>query len=126
MTFTIRVRGAPSQPITQEFECPDHGRFTATAPRDTESMPCPEEILCPEGCPDEWVPCGLASPWVISAPMGRVNIAEVSRGKSDGPPTEAYMSTRSLFEGQSMQEWRDQRAKMWTERDRKKDKEAMG
>lgn len=88
--------------IALEFACPDHGRFDATHERSSapDSMPCPQ--------------CGRDSPWVISAPMGRVKLGEVSRGKSDAPPPNV-MDTRALGEGMPVSEWRAQREKQHNE-----------
>lgn len=109
MTWTLRIRGASSQPIVQEFACPEHGRFTATAPRDTDAIAC--------------LRCGLVSSWVISAPVGYCDGTTVVRGKVAAQECPTWMDTRPLAEGMSMQEWRARRDKVWAEKRHKEAKE---
>ena len=108
MTFTIRIRGAHTQPIVQDFECHVHGRFADVAPRDIDSVPCPL--------------CGSPSEWRISAPHGSVRLAEVVRGGVAQPDSPMYLSTRELAEGMSRSEWRAKRDKIYEERRHKESK----
>lgn len=102
MTWTVKIRGVPSQPITQEFECPVHGRFEATAPHDTDAIAC--------------IICGVASPWVISAPHGSVNQFEVVRGGVAKAENPGWLSTRALAEGMPIGEWKAKREKFYAEK----------
>jgi hypothetical protein len=115
MTFTIKVRG--SAPMVAEYVCPQHGRFSATVDRDANGDP-PATQACTVLCEDDNFPyedpeeCGFESEWVISAPIGRVKRGEASQGKYEPPPHAGYMDTRALGEGQSLDEWRADRAKV--------------
>lgn len=102
MTFTIRIRGASSQPILQDFLCDDCGPFSATTERGATETPCPD--------------CGKSAPWVISAPHGSVRLAEVERGKVAKPDSPYFCDTRELGEGMPIEEWRAKRAKYHQER----------
>lgn len=93
MTWTIKVRGDSSSFIVLEFECPLHGRFSENVPRTQRS----DASTCPH--------CGGESPWVMSAPTGRVKIGEVTRGKSDERPPGA-LDTRALADGMPYSEWK--------------------
>lgn len=95
--------------ILADWTCPTHGRFESPAPSHCDSIPCPS--------------CGAVSPWAPSVVHGSVRLAEVERGKSDGPPTKAYMDTRALGEGMPLSEWRAKRDRMWEERSWKESKE---
>ena len=85
--------------IALEFECASHGRFSDTVDRSgpTDMHPCPS--------------CGAVSPWVISAPMGRVKLGEVTRGGSDSPFPGA-LDTRAIADGMPVEEFRARRAKL--------------
>ena len=80
-----------------EYQCPLHGRFEAMVER-----PIPDDAPCE---------CGVPSPWVISAPLGRAKIAEaVTRAKSD-PHRPNQLDTRPLADGMPYAEWRAKEAK---------------
>jgi hypothetical protein len=89
--------------IASEFLCDSHGRFDALVDRDAPDWhPCPR--------------CSAPSIWVISAPMGRVRIAEVMRGGVDKPDSPMFLDTRKLGEGQPYEEFRAERDKLYAER----------
>lgn len=100
MTFTYKIRGDASAPIAAEFECPVHGRFEATMPRDRmpDALPC--------------LSCDEPSPWRFPAPgAARVKLGELVRGKSDERPPESIMlDTRPLADGMPLAEWRAKQA----------------
>lgn len=140
MTWTIRHRDRSGAPMIAEYECPVHGRFEATVERDTAGDP-PATAAC-----QEWVEpdmpemqtfadvlkapyphrCGRVGAWRISAPLGKVRIAEVTRGRSEAPPTKHALTTRDLAEGMPMKEWKAKRAALRDERRRAKIKAVMG
>ncbi len=109
-----------------EFECPFHGRFELTVPRDTNGDP-PEaakcRAVCGEGVSEEDTLCLEMSPWCISAPMGRVRTAEVQRGRVDKPDSPMYLDTRELGEGMPYDDWRAKRDKLYEERRHKEAKD---
>lgn len=86
---------------SNDYECPEHGRFDETVPRSEEETPQP----CPE--------CGQPSPWVFPAPMGRMALGNVVRGKSDGPRHHRDLTTAALADGMPLSEWKANRRKMW-------------
>lgn len=92
---------------SNDYECPTHGRFDATVPREEDENPQP----CPV--------CNEPSPWRFPAPMGRMEFVTVVRGKSDGPRHRRDLDTRSLANGQSLSEFRAARRKMWAEERRR-------
>lgn len=122
VTLTIKVRGTSSQPIVSEYMCPEHGRFDVTVARDANGDPPTEHP-----CPGVWGAdeCGRASQWVISAPIGRVKLGEVSQGKSAEKPHELALDTRELGEGMPLNEWKKKRAKLWNEQRYKQFKESL-
>lgn len=103
--------------ILADYYCPVHGSFEATV-----ESPAPDEVPCPSGehggmcdCGCEWEPCNLPSRWVPSAVLGRVRLGEVVRGPNERPPNRLSLDTRKLGEGQSMEEYRAERAKIQQE-----------
>jgi hypothetical protein len=89
--------------IANEYLCDSHGRFSALVDRDG-----PDWHACPT--------CSTPSIWVISAPMGRVRLAEVERGGVSKPDSPMYLDTRELGEGMGMDEWRAKRDKLYEDR----------
>jgi len=112
MSFTMRVRGDSSGLILSEFLCAQHGRFDALVSREAESSPCPA--------------CNAASPWTPSAPLSRVRIAEVTRGKFEKPEHPGHLDTRALADGMPLNEWKAKRDAIRKERLRKHVKERLG
>jgi hypothetical protein len=112
MTFTIKIRGTPTRLIASEYECPFHGRFELDVER-TADGDAPDAIDCPL--------CGETAEWRISSPLARAQkVTAVTRGKWQKPERETYTDTRNLGEGQPLNEWQDDRAKVW-ERWRQRD-----
>ncbi len=112
MTFTIRIRGDHTAPISQDFACYDCGPFSALTSRDDDTAPCPD--------------CDNPAEWVMSAPHGSVRLAEVVRGgvaKADSP---MFLDTRPLAEGMSMTEWKAKREKLQIERRHAERKKLFG
>jgi len=129
MTFTIKHRSMPGAPMIAEYMCPEHGRFELTVERDGNGdPPATMECLAFNSCDSEmesvanWPtdkPCGLASPFVISATNGKVDsmpCTAVTRGgdMKDRPP--GMLDTRPLAEGMPMSEWRKVQKKHQEER----------
>lgn len=98
MSFTIRIRGANSGPITHEYLCEEHGRFDATV----ERASAPDAVPCPE--------CGVASPWSpSSAPAVHTQfVVSATQGRSAPKPHPDAMDTRMLAEGRK-NDYRKQR-----------------
>lgn len=126
--------------IVAEYECPEHGRFEITVERGANGD-APNTAACPrrvvhggasvEFPPGDVIPdavlrrlnergeietgCsdGYHSPWVISAPVGRVKAGEVIRGKvAEYPSEHNVMDTRPLADGMPMSEFKARRAKV--------------
>lgn len=102
MTWTLKVRGAHSQPMTQDFLCDDCGPFYATTDRDATEAPCPD--------------CGKPGQWVISMPKSVSVAASVVRGPVARPESKMFLDTRELGEGMPMSEWKEKRRKLYQER----------
>jgi hypothetical protein len=110
MAFTIKLGGDPSAPIAAEFECPVHGRFESTLPRDQlpDALPCPRWKA---STVDEAIPvvrCARPSPWRFPAPGAtRVKLGELTQGKvMDYPPESVCLDTRPLADGMPYSEWK--------------------
>lgn len=108
MSFTIKIRGTSTQPLASEYLCPAHGRMTVIVEREPSGDP-PALTACSV--------CGEPSEYVISAPRGKVRVAEVVRGGYQKPERETWTNIENLGEGQSPDEWRADRDQVW-ERDR--------
>lgn len=95
--------------VVAEYCCPEHDRFDALTER-TPFGDAPDECPCPailmidgeHGMYEQ--ACGRMSPWAISAPLGRVKLGEVHRGKSD-PHLPHQLDTRPLADGMPPHEW---------------------
>lgn len=71
--------------------------------------PAPDNIDCP-GCEGQ-------ARWMPSASVAcRVKRWEVVRGKWEKPERKTYLDTRKLGEGQSIEEFRAERRRVWEER----------
>lgn len=103
MAWTLRTRGASSQPVMQDFLCDECGPCSALAPRDVDGIPCPDG-------------CGGIAHWVISAPMVGAVKASVDRGAIAKPDSPMFLDTRELGNGMPKSEWRAKRDKMYAER----------
>lgn len=65
--------------------------------------------------------CGETAVRCISAPKTRtVWASAATQGRPEPPPSPLATNTEAIGEGQSVREWRKQRAKVWREHDRKK------
>jgi hypothetical protein len=90
MTWTVKVRGAPSTYEVAEYDCPDHGRFVLSMER-----PAPDRFRCiVEGCTHD-------ASWCFPTPGAvKVSLVSFERGKSsDRPPEDVVMDTRPLADG---------------------------
>jgi hypothetical protein len=127
VAYIIKVHGAGGR-IVADYECPVHGRFEATVEREQNGDP-PEEVKCQHWLDEsetiaaghEWFGyptlfCGQWSPYRISAPLTRVRKVEAVKGGWTKPGKKTYTDTRSLGEGQSLADWKADRAKVWEER----------
>jgi len=85
--------------ICNEYCCPKHGRFDCLV-----DTPAPDAVDCPE--------CEMPSPWVISAPYGRLKRGEVTQGRVAEPEHPGQMDTRPLADGMPLNEWKKQREKV--------------
>jgi hypothetical protein len=143
MAWIFRRRGnGGGAPMSAEYECPVHGRFTETVARDTNgdppgSMPCTSVVhdgridppCCPIDAPCEWhgVDCGESSQWRISAPAGRVKAGEVVQGKvTEYPPDHACLDTRPLADGMPLHEWRAKQDRITRDAGLKRVRKSMG
>jgi len=111
VTFEIKIRGASTGLVRHEYLCPAHGRLTVIVERDASGDP-PASAACSV--------CGEPSEYVISAPRGKVRVAEVVRGSYQKPERETWTNFENLGEGQDPDEWQADRARVW-ERDREQD-----
>lgn len=94
MSWSIKVRGAPTTYEVAEYECPVHGRFAVTVAR-----PAPDDYECPV--------CGFAAGWCFPTPHGSVKPGEVVQGKvMEYPPESVCLDTRPLADGMPLSEWR--------------------
>lgn len=126
MTFVVKVRGERSRPLVAEYRCPEHGVFAVEVMRD-ENGDAPDAVACPEACEcDEYThECGERSTWTPSAPMGIVKRWEVVRGKYEKPERKTFLDTRKLGEGQSIEEFRAERRKVWEDKRHRETKELL-
>lgn len=101
--------------VANDYLCDEHGRFDALVDRAEN----PDRFPCPD--------CGELAPWVISAPMGRVNRIEVLRGQSDTVKTHPGMlDTQPLAEGVPYGQWKKDQLKKQAESRRKEIKAKLG
>lgn len=84
--------------IIVEYLCPQHGRFESL-----EQRPPPDDKPCPS--------CFRPAPWCISAPYGRVKLASATSHGYEAPPP-GVLDTRAIGDGQSVEEWKADRAKI--------------
>lgn len=104
MTWTIKIRGTTDRPIAAEYLCPVHGRFAVTVDRDANG-----DAPSLEACPED---CGAASPYAVSAPRVGVRRVEAVKGGWEKPARKTFLDTRNLGEGQDIDEWREDRARI--------------
>lgn len=139
MTWTFKHTRS-DRPMIAEYLCPVHGRFELTVERDANGdppaeMPCPALGLAhplyqprPEDSARDFREahrrgdrrCDKASPFAISKPgFSKVKNVEAVRGGYEKPARETYTDTTNLGEGQSLEDWEGDRAKVW-ERERER------
>jgi len=131
MTYKLTLRTAPGALIAAEYECPMHGRFAIDVPRGEDGDP-PAEVPCsvlsrgcgrPCGGCSERNPCGEPSPFVISASgIARVRKVEAHRGGYQKAEVPTWTDTTNLGEGQDLDDWKADRAKVW---ERENERQAM-
>lgn len=123
MTFRIRIRGATTGTIVLEYRCPVHGLTERSVPRGhaPDVIECDVPVATIEGM-DLLVYCNRLCPWSPSrAPTVSIPIVSAgSKARDQDRPHQGYMSTRAIAEGQSVAEWKAERAEYWEER-RKED-----
>lgn len=130
--FNGRTEEPNNTPIIGTYTCPEHGEFDCEVRRDARGE-APDVIECPvvyqlfEGSPEfGMVHCRLESRWTPSPSIAcRVRRVEVVRGKWEKPERKTFLDTRELGEGQSMEEFRAKREKVWEERRREDIKEML-
>lgn len=89
-----------------------------------KSHPPDESYYC--ACDGYAKSCAQPAVWTPSASVGcRVRRVEVTRGKWEPPERRTYLDTRKLGEGQSMDEFKAERKKVWDERRRQTVKELL-
>lgn len=139
MTYTVKFRGDITRPILAAYTCPVHGEFDAEVARD-ESGGAPEVIECTVGDPfDDCIgcggqpsapgapdckrcngtarsPCGRDAVWTPTPVGCSVRRVEVVRGKWEKPERPTYLDTRKLGEGQDIDDFREERRKIWDEK----------
>lgn len=136
MTWKINIRTAPGALVAAEYLCPVHGRFALDVPRGEDGDP-PAEQRCVHpievrmfslfgATPEERADrkrCPELAPHVISAPgTAKVRRVEAVRGSYQRPEFETWTNTENLGEGQDLDDWKDDRAKVW---EREREREAM-
>lgn len=120
-----------TQPMVAEFLCPVHGRFERLVDRDMNGDPpaaaeCPHRIetrpaeqfalmTCGEGTEEaRWLGCHEVSPFCISNPgYAKVKAVEAVRGSYQKAERPTWTDTTNLGEGQDLDDWQDDRAKVW-------------
>lgn len=141
MTYKLTIRTAPGALIAAEYLCPVHGRFAIDVPRGADGDPpaarrCPHLIAASPSfadsefsehaylqMPERTSHCGRPSPHVISAPgTAKVRRVEAVRGSYAKPEFETYTNCENLGEGQDLDDWKADRAKVW---EREREREAM-
>ncbi|HSN28790.1 MAG TPA: hypothetical protein VLT45_21030 [Kofleriaceae bacterium] len=110
-------RTADPSPLVACYTCPEHGEFDVKVLRD-ERGEAPDVIACSlmltVDCEALGVTCELPATWTPSPTVAcRVRRVEVVRGKWEAPERPTYLDTRKLGEGQSMEEFRAERKKVW-------------
>ena len=119
MSYIVKVRGGGR--LVAEYCCPKHGVFDAEVQR-TDSGDAPDTAPCPwsmfvdsstDCCEDCAGTCDYPAPWFPSPVFGRVNIAEVVRGKVERPDSPMFLD---LGAGMPYSEWRAKRDKLYAER----------
>lgn len=131
MTYVSKFRG--SEKVVACYVCPEHGEIDVEVTRDAQGnapdkTPCPIELgVYVDRAPDsKSLLCELEADWTASASLGyRVRRIEVVRGKWEPPERKTYLDTRKLGEGQSIEEFRAERKKVWAERRRQTVKELL-
>lgn len=113
MAFTVRVRGASSQPMVCVYTCPEHGEFDADVTRDANGN-SPDTVACQVA--DYYGRCDAVSTWTPSPVFSKVKPWEVVRGNWEKPEKKTFTDTRDLGEGMSYDEWKKKRAAVWEER----------
>lgn len=133
MTFIIKTRGDAKALIAAEYECPAHGRFGITVPRDQvpDKLACPRTIIdaerdgitrrLPNGVVVTFERCFHLAPWCFPRPAGaRVqSVTAARRGKDPERPANcvdwealAYdeKPPEEVHAAQRKQDWHDTRA----------------
>lgn len=137
--WKLTVRTSPGSLIAAEYECPVHGRFALDVPRGEDGDP-PREVVCERALslreafhhPTKglrWAspgaPCREPSSHVISAPgIARVKkVTALVRGSDNVKPEfSTWTDTTNLAEGQDLDDWKADRAKVW---ERENERQAM-
>lgn len=102
--YTVKIRGGGGYE-SRDFSCEEHGVFDALIQRGLrEPQPCPA--------------CGRDSEMVMSAPLGRVKLGEVTRGKVEPAPSPYALDTQPLADGMPLGEFKKQRRKLWDDKRR--------
>lgn len=142
--FNGKAANSNQEPMVACYTCPEHGEFDCEVRRD-ENGEAPDAVECPAESDimvqiandrsmtftsDEerrhFLACGIVSDWTPSASVGcRVRRIEVTRGKWEPPERKTFLDTRKLGEGQSMDEFKAERKKVWDERRRQTVKELL-
>lgn len=103
MAWTLKVRGAHSQPMAIDFLCESCGPQSALADRDCDGVPCLDG-------------CGRIAERVYSMPLVGAERASVDRGAVAKPRSPMFCDTRAIGEGQSIKDWKADRRKMYEQR----------
>lgn len=127
MTFIRKFSGDRTAPIVACYTCPEHGEFDAEVRRD-ENGEAPDVIVCGDevaigetthpltGQPAiEYGRCEQQATWTPSPVAGRVRRIEAVKGGWEKPERSTFLDTRRLGEGQSMDEFRAERKRVWEE-----------
>jgi hypothetical protein len=135
VTYTVKHRGDRTATIVCVYTCPEHGEFETEVQRDeTGSAPdhasCTRDVYGPcDACGLEeeahwsddvnhhhYRACGQSSAWTPQPITCRVKRFEVVRGGWEKPERKTFLDTRNLGEGQSMEEFKAERKKIWDEK----------
>ena len=131
--FDVEVRRDAKGEAPDEVECPvevsdERARNHASAMMSgtwSHSKPGGDEPTFSE-LGEFCTVCREPATWTPSPSIAcRVRRVEVVRGKWERPERKTYLDTRELGEGQSMEEFRAKREKVWEERRREDIKEML-
>jgi hypothetical protein len=106
VTFVVKIRGDSTAPIAADFLCTLCGVFESLVPRNASDFaPCPR--------------CGADAPWWPSPVRTKIPSFSVERGGWQKAERPGWLDTRNLGEGQDLNDFRADRARIRDEERRR-------